>query len=205
MSGVAYLPPRPEKQHIRRVLARLRSVLLRKPLPGGSLTTDSQPPAGAPGGVYPITAAVATAGGLTAPDTLRIRSRRRGDQQIVVLSGELNVRNREPLTEALEQALEDDSNGIVLDLSDLVAIDHSGLDTILTAHLRASDMLKELLIVPGPAAVQRTLESARGLFSYAPGQDNRAGGGARSRGRRTGLSPRQGRRATLPHGTRRSR
>jgi anti-anti-sigma factor len=155
-------------------------------------------------GVYPLTANGA-AGALVpwVPGTLHIRSRRSRDQRIVELAGELNLRTRDPLADVLEEAREGDAGQIVLDLSDLVAIDHAGLDTILTAHLRASDELKLFLIVPGPPAVQRVLDRVQGPFTYATRRGYPSSARARSRGRRAGLSARPGAGVARPHGVRR--
>jgi hypothetical protein len=94
------------------------------------------------------------------------------------------VRTRAPLVEALEDALADDAERIVLDLTALDSIDHPGLDAILTAHLRASDELKVLLIVPGPPRVQWVFDGIQGPFLYAARHGRRAAG-HRPRGRRT--------------------
>jgi anti-anti-sigma factor len=205
--SLAYLPPRPKQQPIRRVLARLRSVVLRKPVPGcRSSAPDSPAPGRMPCGVHPIGAAGASrSGDGAAPGTLRIHSRRARDQHLIELSGELNVRTRGPVEDAIERALEENSTGIVLDLSGVVAIDYAGLGTVLTAHLRASDELKPLVIVPGPPAVQRVFGDAQVPFTYVAGRGNRGAGAARARGRRAAASPRSGRGAMLPHRTRHSR
>ena len=72
----------------------------------------------------------------------------------------------------------------------LESIDHAGLDTVLTAHLRAGDELKVLVVVPGPERVQRVLDDAQAPFVYAsaPGgrtrpRRRRAAGTARPRAR----------------------
>jgi anti-anti-sigma factor len=136
-----------------------------------------------------------------APGRLGVRHRCDCGQHIVELCGELSMRTREPLVEALEEALEDDCEQIVLDLSDLDAIDLAGLDTLLVAHMRAGDELKPLVIVPGPPQVQRVLDAAQAPFAYAPA---RTGPAARSRGRRSRSGSRAGARARPP-GARRTR
>lgn len=136
-----------------------------------------------------------------APGRLGVRHRCDSGQHILEVRGELSMRTREPLAEALDEALEDDCEQIVLDLSDLDAIDLAGLDTILVAHLRAGDELKPLVIVPGPPQVQRVLDGAQAPFAYAPA---RTGTAARSRGRRSRSDSRAGAR-TRPPGARRAR
>jgi anti-anti-sigma regulatory factor len=123
---------------------------------------------------------------------LWINRRRWRGQHIVTVTGTLNAGTRGPLVDALEEALEEDVGQIVLDLGDLESTDHSGLDAVLTAHLRASDQLKVLLIVPGPGSVQRVFEDAQVPFLYTSSRGVRGVGRGRSRGRRTSLSARPG-------------
>ncbi len=170
MSRVVFLPPQPEQRHNRSVLARLRSLLRRAPTPA----------CGADSGVGPVRG------------ELSVRRRRyHAARSIVEAAGTLDVRTRGSLVQALEEALEEDGAEIVLDLGDLETIDHAGLDAVLTAHQRASDQLKPLVIVPGPAPVQRVFDDARVPFLYASEQVGRAAR-RRSRGRRTVLSARPG-------------
>jgi anti-anti-sigma factor len=183
VSGVVFLPPRPKQRRIQSAITCLRSLLHRAPAHGAA-------------GVYPIGATD------LAPGELRLRSRQSRSRHVVALSGTLDVRTREPLVVALEEALEGDAEEIVLDLGDLESIDHAGLDAVLTAHLRASDQLKVLVILPGPGPVQRALDDARAPFRYGVGKRGRVAGRERSRGRRTGLSARPG---AQPHSARRSR
>jgi anti-anti-sigma factor len=183
VSGVVFLPPRPKERRIQSAITCLRSLVHRASVHGADC-------------VYPI--------GVTGlpPGELRVRSRRSRGQHIVELLGTLDRRTREQLVVALEEALEGDAEEIVLDLGDLESIDHAGLDAVLTAHLRASDQLKVLVIVPGPGPVQRTLDDAGAPFLYGVGQRGRVAGRERSRGRRTSLSARPG---AHPHSARRFR
>jgi anti-anti-sigma factor len=102
-----------------------------------------------------------------AAGTLSVSNRRFRDKYIIELRGELKLETGARLGEAIAGALEDDAELIVLDLSRLESIDRSGVHAILLAHLRASDQLKQLVIVPGPAAVQEVFDSIEGPFSYA--------------------------------------
>jgi anti-anti-sigma factor len=179
VSGVVFLPPRPKQRLIRSVLTRLRSVLHPQRAPGA-------PRAGA------------ATGAPTSREELRVRCRRRQGAYTVELAGTLHERTREPLIEVLEEALEDEAGQIILDLGALEAIDHAGLDAVLTAHLRACDQLKALLIVPGPEPVQRVFDNAQAPFLYTSGRGGRIGRRARSRGRRTGLSGRPSRPEASP-------
>jgi anti-anti-sigma factor len=217
---VVFLAPRPKQRRIRSVLVRLRS-LARGPipgpipwprLPGEPRAADAGPArprrrAGRAGSASEALYAVSATGAASPPRRARaaelgLRSRAAPGRRILELSGALDASTREPLVEALEDALEGDVEQIVLDLSDLDSIDPTGLDTVLTAHHHASDELKVLLIVPGPEPVQRVLEAARGPFLYACRQRT-ASARPRSRGRRSGRSGRPALPAP-PHSARRS-
>ncbi|MEA2197546.1 MAG: hypothetical protein QOJ25_1597 [Solirubrobacteraceae bacterium] len=141
MSGVAFLPSRRSRRNLRALASRLTWLARSRPTP-----TPTPSPT------------------LTA---LGLRRRRAPAGHIIALSGELNLDTRESLIEALEQALDDDVGQIVLDLSALASIDGAGLDTILTAHLRASDELTTMVIIPGPETVQRVFDAIQGPFVYA--------------------------------------
>jgi anti-sigma B factor antagonist len=101
------------------------------------------------------------------PGTLAVYAYNSADLYVVEVSGELNLVTRDRLAEALAEALEDGAGHVVLDLSRLETIDRAAVDTILTAHLRASDQLKQLVIVPGPSRVQRVFDLVQGPFCYA--------------------------------------
>jgi anti-anti-sigma factor len=90
-----------------------------------------------------------------------------GMTYVVELSGVLDPARTQALAAVLEEALETDAGRIVLDLSNLEAIDRAGVYAILLVHLRAADQLKPLLIVPGPPAVQRVFDAVQGPFSYS--------------------------------------
>jgi anti-anti-sigma factor len=98
---------------------------------------------------------------------LDIQLRRSPEELVIEIAGELSDAMCGPLAEALERALEGRELAVVLDLSRLEVIHLAGVHTILTAHLRASDERKELLIVPGPPAVQRLFDAIEGPFRYA--------------------------------------
>jgi anti-anti-sigma factor len=154
VSGTVPFPPPPNRRPIRSLVARLWSAWR---------LTDTSPGEG---------------------DELRVRCRRSRDRHIVVASGRLNTHTRYELAEALEDALEGDAAQIVLDLGGLASIDHAGLDTVLTAHLRASDQWRALVIIPGPDPVQRVFDDAQAPFLYASARRAGITGRARTRGRR---------------------
>ncbi|MDQ6778615.1 MAG: STAS domain-containing protein [Actinomycetota bacterium] len=188
MSGVVFLPPRPKpkQRNLQSAVARLSSLLHRAPRRGHDNARGPDNAIGKPS------------------DELRVRCRRSRGQPIVEVAGKLNERTRDALVEALEESLEDDAGQIVLDLGELESIDHAGLDAVLTAHLRASDQLKIILIFPGSWPVQRVFDDAQVPFLYTSGRGGRVAGRARSRGRRTGLSTRPGRPEPRPRSIRRS-
>src|SRR5580693_5391653 len=72
------------------------------------------------------------------PD-LRIAVRRAGREAFVDLSGELDLASAPQLRELLVTMLiEDGPSRLVIDLSDLVYLDSTGLSVLVTAHKRAS-------------------------------------------------------------------
>lgn len=135
---------------------------------------------------------------------LRVRCLSTKGERIVAVSGRLDQRTREPLVGALDDALDGDAPHIVLDLAELESIDQAGLDAVLTAHLRATDQLKLLSIVPGPEPVQRVFETARAPFLYAARRYRRDRGRARSRGGQMSPSTRPAHPGPLPESARRS-
>jgi anti-anti-sigma regulatory factor len=96
-----------------------------------------------------------------------VRTRRSLETYRIELSGEL-TRTRVPaLVQALETALDRGAAEVVLDLSHVERIDRACVHTILVAHLRASDQLQQLVIVPGSSSVRAALEGVEGPFQYA--------------------------------------
>jgi len=115
-----------------------------------------------------------TGANATAGDELRLRTTSYGDRWIVELAGRLDDSRCDLLGEALEQAIDAAVEEIVLDLTEVVAIDRAAVRAILLAHLRASDQRAQLVIVPGRRSVQEALEAIEGPFMYA---DPPEGGG----------------------------
>jgi anti-anti-sigma factor len=104
--------------------------------------------------------------GRTALSPLGIRTGRSGDRYIVALSGRLDQATSGALADTLDEALEEDGELIVLDISDLEVIDTTGVQTILLGYIRTSDERKQLLLVPGRGAVQRIIDDIHGPFRY---------------------------------------
>jgi anti-sigma B factor antagonist len=71
--------------------------------------------------------------------TLNLKELRQGSESLVSLSGELDLSSAPPLRELLSRVLEEDSlHRLVVDLSDLIYLDSTGLSVFVTAHKRAS-------------------------------------------------------------------
>jgi anti-anti-sigma regulatory factor len=85
---------------------------------------------------------------------------------IVELAGRLDHSCCDLLAATLQQAIDTGVDRIVLDLSEVVAVDRAAVLAILLAHLRASDQRTQFLIVPGRRSVQEALEAIRGPFTY---------------------------------------
>lgn len=82
-----------------------------------------------------------------------------GDGDIrLALSGELDIATVPHLEDALAAAEDARDGQLTLDLSDLSFIDSTGLRGILQLHARAEREEWSLVVVPGPAAVQRVFE-----------------------------------------------
>ena len=77
------------------------------------------------------------------------------DEVRIALAGELDIGSAMDLDEALIAAERSGASRIVLDLSELVFLDSTGLRAILSAELRASVDGFHLVLVPGPERVQR--------------------------------------------------
>ncbi|HEY5319019.1 MAG TPA: STAS domain-containing protein, partial [Solirubrobacteraceae bacterium] len=199
------------KRHIQSAATRLRSALrsvarrgatAQRRLAGTGAGAGTGEGAAAPArarrvdGLYPVDAASRVAQRRhPGPGELRLRRRSLRDLCIIEVSGTLNAGTGTVLVDALDDALEGDAGQIVLDLSGLASIDHAGLGAVLIAHLRASDELKRLAIVPGPDPVQRVFDAVQGPFLYTTGRAGRATRDARARGLRKSVSSRPGARA----------
>ncbi len=96
-----------------------------------------------------------------------VRTRRSLETYRIELSGELTRARVPALVQALETALDRGADEVVLDLSHVERIDRSCVHTILVAHLRASDRLQQLVIVPGSGSVRAALDAIAGPFQYA--------------------------------------
>ena len=76
---------------------------------------------------------------VAASPTLTLKELRQGSETLVSLSGELDLSSAPPLRELLSRVLDDDRlHRLVVDLSDLIYLDSTGLSVFVTAHKRAS-------------------------------------------------------------------
>ena len=88
------------------------------------------------------------------------------DVTTIVLHGELSATACDRLADAVQLALDQEGERIVLDLRGLECIDLAGVHVLLLAHLRASDRLTELLLIPASPAAQRVIDALHGPFVY---------------------------------------
>ena len=79
----------------------------------------------------------------------------------VALRGELDLSTVNKVEEELQALEADGARLIVLDLSRLSFLDSTGLRCLVTAHQRARDAGRRLVLVRGPDAVQRVFTITR--------------------------------------------
>lgn len=116
----------------------------------------------------------------TKPDTrFAMRVERDGATRRVVLAGELDLQAAEEFERQLKLIETEGAATVVVDLSGLELIDSIGMRVLLQARVRARASKTELVLMPGPAHVQRVLEIA-GIARVLPFADE-AEPGATSR------------------------
>jgi anti-anti-sigma factor len=82
-----------------------------------------------------------------------------GDREVtVVLCGELDLATAPAAEHALTVAEDGDTKPIVVDLSGLTFMDSSGLRLLTALHRRCQVQSRQLIVRPGPPAVQRIFE-----------------------------------------------
>jgi stage II sporulation protein AA (anti-sigma F factor antagonist) len=89
---------------------------------------------------------------------LTIRSVREDVVHTIHVGGELDLATAEPVRLELERVESTDAQSIRLDLSGLTFMDSTGVQLLLTAHARSRPDSNRLVLVRGPAAVQRVLQ-----------------------------------------------
>jgi anti-anti-sigma factor len=100
------------------------------------------------------------------PEQFEVVSEQYGDTVFIRLSGEFDIAGEEHFDRTLQQA-ELRAQSVVIDLSDLVFIDSSGLRALLRVWRRASEDGHDLVMVPGSEQVRRTMELT-GVDSVLP-------------------------------------
>jgi anti-anti-sigma factor len=101
---------------------------------------------------------------------LTISSDRDGDKHTIRPLGELDLATADELQHELERAEASNAQSIVLDLSGLTFMDSTGVQLLLRAHARSRADANRLMLLRGPAAVQRVLELT-GVAALLPFSD----------------------------------
>jgi anti-anti-sigma factor len=86
---------------------------------------------------------------------LEFETKEHGDRTHVALRGELDLSTAEKVERELQRIEEDAPPLVVLDLSGLTFLDSTGLRLIVGADQRARQSDRRLVVVRGPATVQR--------------------------------------------------
>jgi anti-anti-sigma factor len=97
-------------------------------------------------------------GDVPTPGGLKISSVLDGSTVRVTLQGELDLSGAQQMEERMAAIDEDGPARLVIDLGALAFIDSTGLRLLLQADTRARERGYELLLCPGPPAVQRVFE-----------------------------------------------
>jgi anti-anti-sigma factor len=92
-----------------------------------------------------------------------------GAGNTLVLTGELDMASAPLLEETLRRICTEPTETITLDLSKLTFMDSTGLRTILLAKDLCEQHDCELMLIPGPAQIQRLFE-VTGLLERLPFQ-----------------------------------
>jgi anti-anti-sigma factor len=87
-----------------------------------------------------------------------VKVNRDGDTATLIPSGEIDLATVERLQSELEKLIEADFARIVIDLREVEFLDSTGLQALVRAHARAEQDRWQLVIIPGPRAVQRVFE-----------------------------------------------
>lgn len=95
------------------------------------------------------------------PPPFSVDVERQGDELVVRPRGELDLATVPRLAEATAQVVGGEVSRLVLDLGGLDFMDSSGLRHVIVEHDRAGREGYELVILPGPPAVQRVFDIAR--------------------------------------------
>ncbi len=80
---------------------------------------------------------------------------------VISLSGEIDVGHAARLRDLLDERIGDRTKPLLLDLSDVVFIDSSGLGVLIAAHRKAQDVEQTLTLANPQAPVQRVFDLTR--------------------------------------------
>ena len=107
------------------------------------------------------------------PEAFTVRTEQHGDAAVIIPTGELDLATAPALEDALQDAFENGSGRVVLDLRELEFIDSSGLRTLLTARRRAEQSSARFSLVAGHRSLERTLEIAgvHKVFDWTPAEE----------------------------------
>ena len=85
-------------------------------------------------------------------------SEREGDVHTICLFGELDLANADRVEHELERVEATDASSIVVDLAGLKFVDSTGIRLLVSAHARSRADSNRLVLLRGPAAVQRVFQ-----------------------------------------------
>lgn len=109
----------------------------------------------------PLSQAGATPGVREGGEELTIISARDGDVVVLTLRGELDMQTVPRLRKALADALTSADGAVLVDLTDVVFIDSTGLAALLNALRRLTRARRRMMLVAGEGPVRRLLELTR--------------------------------------------
>jgi anti-sigma B factor antagonist len=98
---------------------------------------------------------------------LELRDEADGPRHVLVLSGELDMASSPVLEDAVRAICTDSAETLTVDLSGLTFMDSTGLRVVLLAKELCESHHCELLVVPGPAQIQRLFE-VTGILERLP-------------------------------------
>jgi anti-sigma B factor antagonist len=90
-----------------------------------------------------------------------------GPRHVLVLSGELDMASSPALEQAVRAICTDSAEALTVDLSGLTFMDSTGLRVVLLAKELCERHRCELLVIPGPAQIQRLFE-VTGILERLP-------------------------------------
>jgi anti-sigma B factor antagonist len=89
---------------------------------------------------------------------LSVSSNTQGTTQIVVVTGELDIASIDRVGSAVDRALADDPETVLLDLSQVDFCDSSGVHLVLRTHRRTQGSRTHLRVVPPTGTARRVFD-----------------------------------------------